>query len=82
MKFYPISSKGCREMALDRRTKGWTEGRTDEAVTICLLFGEHDKQYNYCKKKIDISKNCNFKGCGEMALDRRKKGWTEGRTDG
>ena len=46
MKFYPIWYKGCVEMALDRQT----EGRTDEAVTIYSLFGEHDKQYNYFKK--------------------------------
>ena len=56
MKFYPIWSKGCGEMALDRRTEGWTEGQTDEAVTICSLFGEHDKQYDCCKNKLDISK--------------------------
>ena len=51
MKFYPIWSKDCGEMTLDRRTEGWTEGRTDEAVTRCSLFGKHDKHYNYCQKK-------------------------------
>ena len=44
---------------------GQTDGRTNEAVTVCLLFGEHDKQYNYCnkkkkKKKKYSLKNCNF----------------------
>ena len=56
MKSYPIWYKGCGEMALDRQTEGWT----DEAVTICSLFGEHDKQITISKNKLDISKNCNF----------------------
>ena len=35
------------------QTDGRMDGRTDEAVTICSLLGEHDKQYNYCKNKLD-----------------------------
>ena len=38
MKFYPILSRGRGEMASD----GQTDGRTDEAATICSPFGEHN----------------------------------------
>ena len=51
MKFYPIWSRCCGEMALDGRTDGQVEGRmarltnrqTDEAATICSPFWEHNK---------------------------------------
>ena len=60
MKFYPLCSKGMGEMALDRRTEGWTEGRTDEAVTIACFSGSMINNIAIAKNKLDISKNCNF----------------------
>ena len=48
---YEVLSRGFGEMDLgrqtDRRTEVWTEGRTDEAMTICSPFGKRNKQYNY-----------------------------------
>ena len=42
------------------QTDGRMDVRTDEPVTICSLFGEHDKQYKYCKNKLDSSKIVNI----------------------
>ena len=58
MKFYLNLVRGFEEMDLGRRadgrrTEGWTEGRTDEAVTKCSPFGKRNKLYNY-----EVS--CNF----------------------
>ena len=49
MKFYPIWSRGCGEMASDRRTTRRTDGWTDEAATICSPFWKHINAGIDCK---------------------------------